>query len=134
MANPILTFIGGLFKPVSDMYTSHQETKRAKETGKQKIKEAQIDSENTLNLTTAEWEALTVRGQQATWKDEYVTVVMTSPFVAIIVGLIFGDPELVNSGKGAIEIFNGLDGDYSLILQMVVGAAIGVNLKRKLWP
>lgn len=137
MAFPIASFISGIFKPATDMVNKYQERKQAKETGKQKIKKAQLDNENSLDLTEAEWEAIAVKGNETTWKDEYLTVVITGPFLLILVGSILAPFDfgatLVSAGTTSIASLNGLTGDYALMLQMVVAAGIGLNLKRKLF-
>lgn len=133
----IADVFAGLFKPAADVINKYQERKQAKETGKQKVKIAQLDNENSLDLSEAEWEAIAVKGNETTWKDEYLTVVITGPFLLILIGSIFAPFDfgatLVSAGTSSIASLNGLTGDYAMLLKMVVAAGIGINLKRKLF-
>lgn len=137
MAIGIGEFISGIFKPVTSVVNKYQERKQAEETGKQKIKKAMLDNENSLDLSEAEWERVAVGTNATTWKDEYVTVLVTAPLLMIFLGALFSPFDfgvtLSASGLEAISALNGLEGTYATILQMVIFAAIGINAKRKLF-
>ena len=93
MPNPITAVLGGLLKPVGDIFTKREERKLAK-----------LEAEATLDRIMAEAAAAdsTVAGQIAlvnasnqnnSWKDEFALVTIAAPFwVAMILGpLGYGD-------------------------------------------
>lgn len=132
---PLLPIFQSLLKPVSTMYSAHQERKQAAKTGKQKIQEAQIDADNTLNLTVAEWEATNVSNQPSTWKDEYVTVIVTLPIPLLLLGAIlqaynpsYGD--LLTGTVEGIKAINNLEGTMAGMMETVVLAAVGIKVWR----
>jgi len=126
--------ISGLVKPITGLWHGHQERKHALKTGQQKLKEAQMTGELKRDLTDAEWEAVSVNKQDSSWKDEYVTVIVTLPIPLLILGgiLLAFNPEsqLLSGVVTGIKEINGLEGNLSEMMMVVVYAAVGLKLWR----
>lgn len=123
----------GIVAPIAGFFTAKTKANQIIETGRQKIQAAQVDGENSLNLTDAEWEAVGVEKSDSTWKDEYVTVTMTIWIWVAMVGSIaaaYEKPQILDGVKLFLEVCteNGIDVGYLTV--MVVGAAVGLKLWR----
>lgn len=123
--------VGAIANPISKGYQANQARKQAKESGQAKLALAKENNDYKLEMTTAEWEALGKSAEAGTWKDEYVTLVMTLPFVLLFFGAVVsaftGDVRYINAATAGIESINSLDIDYNFLLQTVVLAAIGIK-------
>jgi len=116
------------------MYTANQERKSAKETGKQKLETIRATGDNTIKLTDAEWEQAAASTQNETWKDEYVTVVVTLPFLLIFIGSILlaftGNEALLSGTVNAIKALSTVNVDVGTMMTVVVYAAVGLKVWR----
>ena len=86
-------------------------------------------------LSRAEWEAIGRRAESGTWKDEYVTVLVTLPLLTLFLGAIlepFGIGEVSAAGRQMIETLNALAGPYADLVTYTVLAAIGIRAVRGL--
>lgn len=83
---------GGLVKPVADAYASHQDRKV-------RIKEAELQVELAKYAAQAEkykmalnaetdWDLRALDQQQFSWKDEYLTLVFSLPFLGSFVPVV----------------------------------------------
>ena len=125
--------IGNIVKPISDVFTANTRRKQASEEGLNKIQQAQVDGENSLNLTDAQWEAVNANSQSGTWKDEYVTVVCTFPYVFIFLGAVvaaFGNDALLTGSMTGVTKLEGIGVDVGHLCEVVVYAAVGLKLWR----
>lgn len=131
----ILSAITSLFQPLADAYRANQDRRAAKETAIVKIQQTQLEDANKITLTDAEWEALAVANLNASWKDEYVTIIITFP----ILGLMFGGLWAAFTGSQAVieGVAIGLTSlasvgvDMGFLMNAVVLAAIGLKVWRK---
>jgi hypothetical protein len=78
-----------LIAPIANIFTKKEERKKVKVEGEAKLAIAKQKGETDITLTDQEWEAIGVGKQDSTWKDEYVTIVVTSPILLIIVGSVW---------------------------------------------
>lgn len=125
--------LGGIVSPIAGVFTANTKRKQAKEEGINKIRQAQVDGENSLNLTDAEWEQVNADNQSGTWKDEYVTVVCTSPYVFIFLGAVvaaFGNEQLLAGSMTGVTKLESIGIDVGHLCEVVVYAAIGLKLWR----
>lgn len=127
----IASLFGSVAKPISSAYKSRQDRKQALESGKNKLAMAAQDSSYKLDLKSAEWEALSKQNEKESWKDEYVTIIITSPFVLLFVASIVsgytGDMRYVDSVNMGIQSLKGLDVDLGKLLEIVVLAAVSIK-------
>lgn len=124
---------GSIVKSIAGIFTANTRRKQAKESGIQKILQAQVDGGNSLNMSDAEWEAVNASKADSSWKDEYVTVVCTSPYVLIIIGAVanaFGAPEILQGAMTGIQKLQDIEIDVGEMVKVVVYAAVGLKLWR----
>lgn len=134
MANPIVDLVGGLFKPLSDAYKANQDRKAAHDSAKAKIKMQKVDKDYEVTFTDQEWEALSKKGEDNTWKDEYVTVSIVSIINLIVLGGImaaFGEPRVLEGMGIAILALVDAGVDMAFIFNAVVLSAIGLKIWRR---
>ena len=131
-----IPLIGSLISGVTGFFTKKQEIKAATKTAAAKLASVKEVGAQNLELTDAEWESLSVQTQQGSWKDEYVTLIITSPIVLILVGAVMaalgftaGSQILTGTLNGITEL-KALGMDYGLLVNGVVFAAIGLKVWR----
>lgn len=127
----LTSFFGAVAKPISNAYKSRQDRKQALESGKNKLAMAAQDSSYKLDLKAAEWEALSKQNEKESWKDEYVTIIITSPFVLLFVASIVsgytGDMRYLDAVNMGIQSLKGLGVDLGKLLEIVVLAAVSIK-------
>jgi hypothetical protein len=130
-----IPLIGGIIKGVTGYFKKKQELKSAEETAKIKIKQAHEDATNNLALTDAEWESLAVSKQDSTWKDEYITLIITLPIPMILLGAVYaaftGDVRLLTGVNEAIDKLKTLGMDWGELMYTVTLAAVGLKVWRQ---
>lgn len=129
----LLGSFGSIAKPIAAVLKAKTKARVTIESGKQKILAAQVDGKNSLNLTDAEWEAISAKGTIESWKDEYVTLVCTTPYVLIVVGALAtasGYPEILEGAMLGIEKLTTIGIDVGHMVQVVVYAAVGLKVWR----
>ena len=123
----------GLAKPIAGVFTAKTKRRQANETGLNKVALAKTDGRNSLDLTDAEWESINAQNQNETWKDEYVTVLGTSPYVLIFMGAVaaaFGNDLLLAGAMTGVTKLESIGIDVGHICEVVVYAAVGLKLWR----
>ena len=130
-----LGILGKVVEGVSGFFTAKQRRKAAAESGKRKIEAAVLDAKNSLDLSDAEWEVQKTVSENDSWKDEFVTVIITSPIWLILMGAILaafglGDEVLVGTVNG-LDALSNLGVDMGFLMESVVLAAVSLKVWRK---
>jgi len=131
--NPIKSIVSGIAKPFVEGYKVNQKRKQAKETGKAKLAQAALQADTDITLTDAEWEAIGNEKQDTTWKDEYVTIICTSPYVFIFLGAVvaaFGNNQLLLGAMTGVAKLESIGIEVGHLCEVVVYAAVGLKLWR----
>lgn len=130
--------LGALVAPISKAYQSKQVRHAAAESAQAKLKLAGQEKRFDLNLKEAEWEALAKQQESNSWKDEYVTLIITSPFVLLFMAAMVsgysGDMRYLDSVNLGLESLKSLGVELGELLKIVVLAAVsikGMGLLRK---
>lgn len=114
--NPISLLIEGAI----GIFRSQQERKLNAEKAEAKLRQTKISNQHEVTLTDAEGEALLASGLNDSWKDEYVTIVITAPIVMIILGVAYfaftGDERLLHSGVSSIQALNEAGVDMGFLM------------------
>ena len=121
--NPIKAIFAPIAEGVTKVMTTRSETKVAM----RKIKSGEV-------LTALELQLVTKKMEAGTWKDEYITLVVTAPMVVMMVGAITApDVTLFEASQIMMKQFNLLDTDagYGEILLLTIGAGLGLRLFKK---
>lgn len=134
--NPLITFIPDIAKGIFGFFSKKQEIKKLAKSAQSKLEANKAAGELQLKLTDAEWDAIAVKGLDNSWKDEYVTIIMTIPIPLILIGSVMtalgfvSGAQIVAGAIDGIKELKELGMDYGLLLNMVVGAAIGIKMLR----
>jgi len=134
MFNIISALAGPLISGVSGYFTKKQEAKTAKATGEAKLALKKQTGDENITLTDAEWENLTAKTLGGSWKDEFVTLVILSPVISIMVGAVWnsftGNRKLLDGTLEGIDALINLGLNWELLTTAVVLAAIGLKVWR----
>ena len=122
---------------VSGGVRRRQERRAAEVTAAAKLRQGAQDDAHARELagqvSRAEWEAISRRAEAGTWKDEYVTVVVTLPLLTLFAGALLevaGITAVSAAAREMIAALDALDGRYADILWSVLLAAIGLRVLR----
>ena len=128
---------GTVVEAVSGGVRRRQERKAAAASAAAKLRQSAQDDESARALAAqvsrAEWEALSRAADAGSWKDEYVTVLLTLPILALFIGALLeavGVTEVSTAARQMIDALNSLDGRYADLLMYVCLAAIGIRYLR----
>ena len=126
--------VPGVVSSVSDVFTKKEETKQIKKTAETKLASAKLNNEASVTLSDAEWESITASGMDKTWKDEYITVIVTMPFPMLIAGGVMlaftGDDRLMNGTVDGINALTAAGVDVGFMMTAVITAAVGLKVWR----
>lgn len=126
--------VSTLGSKIVGIFTAKQERKKLAEIAKGKLALAKQTHTENVTMSHAEWEAVAVKATQDSWKDEYVTVIITAPFLLIILGAVYfvftGDAKLLDAADIALSRLAALGIDMSHLMYVVVLAAVGLKAWR----
>lgn len=124
----------GVVQPIAGIFSKREERKRAKESGEAKLAMAKQAGEQAVTLTDAEWEAISKKNEAGTWKDEYLTVIITSPLVGLLLGGVWlaftGDARLLTGVQEGLKAIKETGVDMGELMYIVVLAGVGLKLWR----
>ena len=127
--NP-LPIIGPIINAVSGAYKSRQERKTAVAKVKSAVEIRKTDSDYNLALSDKEWELIGKSAESNSLKDEFVTAVVFSPIIALILGTFLApDLSLLQAAQLSIREINSLDmtSGYGLLLWITALSALGLK-------
>lgn len=120
--------VSGVISPVTGYFSKKNENKT-------RIKLTQIERLKNSDDAVAEWEAINAENNNNTWKDEYVTIVITLPiptlFFSVVYSTYTGEPEAAIAVQEGIKALKELIPDYGNLLAAVCLAAIGIKALKK---
>lgn len=133
------SIIGGVVQsaisPIANIFQTKQERKKLVEQAEAKLKHTKVANEHEVTLTDAEAESIMAQQSGDTWKDEYVTIVVTAPILGILAGAVmhaFGyGPELLDGTLKGVAELKSLGLDWGFLTEAVVISAIGLKVWRK---
>jgi len=132
---PILAKIApSLIGSVVKVFTKKEETKQIRKTAETKLASAKLSGATSITLSDAEWESIVAAGMGKTWKDEYVTVVVTMPYPMLLAGGVVmaftGDDRLMEGTISGIKALTGAGVDVGFMMTAVITAAVGLKVWR----
>lgn len=135
MAIPFIGAIAGpIISGISGYFERKQKAKTAAASAQAKLAMKKETGDQNITLTDAEWESISARGLQDSWKDEYVTIIITSPIVGVLGGSVWyaftGNQNLLDGTLNGIRELKELGLDFDVLTTAVVFAAIGLKLWR----
>ncbi len=122
--NPVASFFSGLVSPITNHFTKKNE-------GKTKVKLKQIERLKSSDDSLAEWESIQAEGGNNSWKDEWITLIITLPipviFISVMLSVFLGDPVMAEAAKAGVSAIKELVPNYDELLYIVCLAAIGIK-------
>lgn len=122
---------GKLIGGVAGFFSKRQDRKLAESSAKAKIAQSKQDGTQALKLNNSEWEAISKKVEGDTWKDEYVTIVITLPIPLILLGAVWaaftGDTRLSEGVNAGIANLAVLGLDMGELMYIVVLAAVSIK-------
>lgn len=118
-----------------DAVSGYQQKKKDKEILKiraqSKLELAKQAGKTSITLKDQEWESISVSKSDSTWKDEYVTLVVTWPLIGVLAGSLLasctGNTELLDGTLNGIKGLKELGMDFGILMTIVVSAAVSIK-------
>ena len=130
----LASIISGVVSPITNIFVKREERKKVRVEGEAKLALAKQNGDTEVTLTDQEWESIAASKQDSTWKDEYVTIVITSPIVLIIIGslsyALTDDISLLNGAVMALDKLAEIGLNMGDLMEVVVYAAVGLKVWR----
>ncbi len=94
-----------------------------------KREEAKAKHEQKLEVikTTASWEELMASASATSWKDEWFTILLSSPIVVLIWGVSMNDMDVIQRIGFAFSELDKLPSWYQYLLYVAVTASFGIR-------
>lgn len=108
--------IGAVAEVVKEWFTNRREESKAKH--EQKLEAIR---------TTASWEELMASASATSWKDEWFTVLLSGPIVAIVWGIGMNDMDIIQRIGVAFMELDKLPDWYQYLLYVAVTASFGIR-------
>lgn len=115
------TLIGSAVNLVGGHFQRKAEEKKA--THERKLQVIQND---------ASWENKMADSSMHSWKDEFWTVILAAPLIAISYGAIANDPEIIERVRHGFTVLSELDDWYQYLLFLAISASFGIRGADKL--
>jgi uncharacterized protein YegJ (DUF2314 family) len=114
-----------LIGPVTELVGGHFKRKAA---------EKQATHERKLQViqNDAAWESKMADASMHSWKDEFWTVILAAPLIAISYGAIANDPEIIERVRHGFSVLSELDDWYQYLLFLAISASFGIRGADKL--
>ena len=123
----MLGFLKLLITPITSLLGARGERKKLKQEGEYKLARGE-------QISKAEWEAMGVQAGQGSWKDEYITIVVTVPIPATFIGNFIAafNPEVglkvISANESSLKMLGALmDTPYGQLVFAVALAAVGLK-------
>lgn len=124
-------FFSAIISPITKAYETRQIRKQAQETAKAKLVQSRQDNNFQLQLNEQEWEALSKSNEGDTWKDEYLTIVVTLPylntFICNMASVLLGDPVYAKAANAANDSLRSLGIDIGGSFDIVLYAGLSIR-------
>jgi len=117
----MIPFIGPLITGLFGLGKSYMDERK-------EIKAAKHQRELKHITGEQEWDTLQAKNSGESWKDEYLTLIFTSPFVIMFVGVLFDVPMLIDRMRDAFHVVDqDIPDEYWYLLSVIVAASFGVK-------
>jgi len=124
----MLNILATLVSPITGFFTKRNDNKT-------KVKQQKIQRLMNADDKEAEWEAISAEGGNHSWKDEWVTLIITLPipviFVSVMLAVMLDNPLIAQAAKDGVAAIKELVPNYGELLYIVCLAAIGIKAFKK---
>jgi len=106
----------------------------AKDFVKGKAEEKKAIQQRKINLiqNDADWEEKMASATDKSWKDEFWSVILALPILAVAYSVITDNPAVINSLNSAFDTLNSLPEWYQYLLFIAVSASFGLKSADKI--
>lgn len=126
-----IPIIGSLIDGLFGLGTKYLDNKKQKRLTAAKLKQMKEGNAHEVAMSDKDWETAGKLAEASSWKDEWVTVIVTLPlpmlFLSVFIGVLFNYPEIIDAVNQAIDALRKLVPNYDDLLLVVVLAAIGIK-------
>jgi hypothetical protein len=117
----MIPFIGPIIEGVLGLGKTYMNNKAEEKAAVHKRKITQIKGDQ-------DWDAIQAANSGNSWKDEYLTVILTSPFVCMFLAVVLDLPEVLGRFKEAFVVLDtNVPDEYWYLLSVVVAASFGLK-------
>jgi len=109
-----------LIGPVAGLFTDWLAGQREKS-------QAKHTAQMQVLSNTAIWEQRMAEASNTSWKDEWFTILLSTPIVSIIYGVVMNDQEIIERVGLAFQQLNSLPEWYQYLLFVAVFASFGIR-------
>jgi len=124
----LLSIVSGLVSPITNHFTT-------KNNNKTRVKQQQIQRLMNSDDKEAEWEAIQAESGNSSWKDEWITLIITLPipviFISVILSVMLDNPLIAEAARAGTAAIKELVPNYAELLYIVCLAAIGIKAFKK---
>lgn len=95
-----------------------------------KAEKAQAKHEREVAVIKGDqqWDQIQAQNSNESWKDEYLTIIITAPFIAMFLAAVFNNMEMVNRIRDAFIIIQDyIPEPYWMLLYVAFAASFGVK-------
>ncbi len=117
----LLSFLG----PVADLGKTYLNNKAEKS-------KAKHEQQLQVIKNGAEWESKMADASASSWKDEFWTIILSLPLLAIFWGIVSDNPEIIDRVRHAFVVLSELDDWYTYLLFLAISASFGIRGADKL--
>lgn len=114
-----------LIGPLTELFGGYLE-RRAEE------KKAKHEAKLQIIQNEASWEKLMAQASNSSWKDEWFTILLSSPIVVLMWGVAVNDPLVIERIRLGFDTLNQLPDWYQYALYMAISASFGIRGADKL--
>lgn len=127
-----LKSIGSLIvSPVAKVFQKREDRKKAVDVIKAETVKGTAEGKTSVELSNAQWDLISKKNEQDTWKDEYITILVTSPLVCILLGnvmaVFFDDTRLLTANAASLSQLASVGIDMGELMLWTVLAALGLK-------
>lgn len=114
-----------LISPITSLVGGYLNNKHEQSQAKHQAKLQVIQND-------ADWESKMADASANSWKDEWFALLLSAPIVAVLYGVGFNDPAVMDRVHDAFEALNNLPEWYQYLLFIAVTSSFGIRGADKL--
>lgn len=127
----ITDIVSGAIAPIAGIFSKREDRKKAVAIIKAQTSQGTAEGETSVKLSNAQWDLISKKNEQDTWKDEYVTILITSPMICILLGNLIaaftGDTRLLEANSSSLAQLSEVGIDMGELMLWTVLAALGIK-------
>lgn len=129
--NPISAVVG----IIGSAFEKREERKINEKSLDAKLAIKRDDNTTEVTFNEQDWELLSKRNENNSWKDEYITLSMLFPvnvvFLSVFFGVILARPDLISAATEAVNAIQTLVPNYEYLLGLVITAGLSIKALKK---